>query len=140
MLTHGHACQQMYAILGEGTRTPKNTPKPMKYIVPSAVFRWMLSTCAALIAVSVSVMAQSTTDTSVKTTTDTSVKAKDDSDIVNLSPFMVTASENEKGYRTEQTLIGSRTAANLMDLPGSVSIINREQIDDLNATEVHTVL
>ena len=114
----------------------------MKYIVPSAVFRWMLSTCAALISVSVSVsvMAQSTTDTSVKATTDTSVKAKDDSDIVNLSPFMVTASENDKGYRTEQTLIGSRTATNLMDLPGSVSIINREQIDDLNATEVHTVL
>lgn len=56
-----------------------------------------------------------------------------------LSPFVVLENTQE-GYRTQQTLVGSRTAKNLMEIPASISIINREQIDDLNAVEVHQVL
>lgn len=58
---------------------------------------------------------------------------------VRLSPFVVSA-EDEDGYRSEQTLVGSRTSKNLMELPGSISIINQQQIADLNAVEVHEVL
>jgi outer membrane receptor protein involved in Fe transport len=60
-------------------------------------------------------------------------------DAVRLSPFIV-SSESEKGYRSEQTMVGSRTAKNVMELPGSISIINSQQIADLNAVEVHQVL
>jgi len=59
--------------------------------------------------------------------------------VVELSPFLVKA-ENSGGYRSEQTMVGSRTAKSLMEVPASLSIINRQQIDDLNAVEVHEVL
>jgi len=98
----------------------------------SSVFAWrMLMSSAALIAASAAVMAQ--------TTTESSDKSKDDADITKLNPFVV-SSQKDKGYRSEQTLVGSRTAKSLMDIDASVSIINREQIDDLNAVEVHEVL
>jgi outer membrane receptor protein involved in Fe transport len=61
------------------------------------------------------------------------------SDVVKLSPFLV-ESENSDGYRSEQTLVGSRTAKSLMEVPASLSIINLKQIEDLNAVEVHEVL
>lgn len=37
-------------------------------------------------------------------------------------------------------MVGSRTAKNLMELPGAISIINSQQIADLNAVEVYQVL
>ncbi|MDB6167589.1 MAG: TonB-dependent siderophore receptor [Verrucomicrobia bacterium] len=104
----------------------------MNYTKPSALFARMLTTCAALCAASAAVMAQTTT-------TADAPPASADSDIMKLNPFVV-SSENDKGYRTQQTLVGSRTAKNLMEIPASISIINREQIDDLNAVEVHEVL
>ncbi|MBL9215424.1 MAG: TonB-dependent receptor [Opitutaceae bacterium] len=52
-----------------------------------------------------------------------------------LSPFTV-STERDYGYVTKQTLIGSRTVKNLIDLPTTVGIINLEQINDLAATEV----
>ena len=61
------------------------------------------------------------------------------SDVVKLSPFLV-ESDNGEGYRSEQTLVGSRTAKSLMEVPASLSIINLKQIEDLNAVEVHEVL
>lgn len=64
--------------------------------------------------------------------------AKDD-EAVQLSPFVV-ASESDRGYRSEQTVVGSRTAKNLMELPSAISIINQQQITDLNAVAVHQVL
>jgi iron complex outermembrane receptor protein len=60
-------------------------------------------------------------------------------DLVQLSPFVV-STENDSGYRSERTLVGSRTAKSLLDLAGTVSIINAQQIADLNAVEVHEVL
>jgi outer membrane receptor protein involved in Fe transport len=52
-----------------------------------------------------------------------------------LSIFEVSG-EPDEGYRSTQTLSGSRTLTNLRDTPNSISVINRELIDDLMATTV----
>lgn len=62
----------------------------------------------------------------------------EDSPIV-LSPFMVT-SDKDEGYRSTQTVSGSRTVENLRDTPNSISILNRELIDDLAAGSVTELL
>lgn len=56
-----------------------------------------------------------------------------------LSPFVV-SSENEQGYQAQQTVVGSRSAKALVDIPASISIINLEQINDLNAVELYQVI
>lgn len=56
-------------------------------------------------------------------------------DPITLSIFEVTG-ERDEGYRSTQTLSGSRTLTNLRNTPNSISVINRELIDDLNATTV----
>src|SRR5689334_19909276 len=59
---------------------------------------------------------------------------KKDAPVV-LSIFQVTGDRDE-GYRSTQTISGSRTLENLRDIPNSISIMNRELIEDLNATTV----
>ena len=59
----------------------------------------------------------------------------DKKEIVALSIFEVN-DRKEEGYRSTQTLSGSRTLENLRDTPNSISVINRELINDLNATTV----
>ena len=44
-------------------------------------------------------------------------------DILQLSPFVVSA-EDSQGYRSQRTLVGSRSAKDLADLPVSVALIN----------------
>ena len=61
-------------------------------------------------------------------------ESKKDTPLV-LSIFKVTADKDE-GYRSSQTVSGSRTVENLRDIPNSISILNRELMDDLNATTV----
>ena len=58
---------------------------------------------------------------------------------VTLSPFVV-SNESDEGYRTQQTMIGSRTAKNLLELPVAVSIIGLPQIEDAAAIDIHEVL
>ena len=50
-----------------------------------------------------------------------------------LSIFEVTGDKDE-GYRSTQTIAGTRTLEELRDTPNSISIINRELIDDLGVT------
>lgn len=52
-----------------------------------------------------------------------------------LSIFEVT-SDRDEGYRSTQTIAGTRTLEELRDTPNSISIINRELIDDLGATTI----
>lgn len=104
----------------------------MNYISVSACFRRLLATCAVIFAASATYSMAQEVD-------DESTAKKNRSDVVKLSPFTVSAEDSE-GYRSEQTLVGSRTAKSLMEVPASLSIINRQQIDDLNAVEVHEVL
>ncbi|HRE83220.1 MAG TPA: TonB-dependent receptor, partial [Opitutaceae bacterium] len=93
----------------------------------SAACRHVLAIVAAIAAAGVG-SAQSVTP-----------KTEVDSETIELSPF-VTTSETDNGYRSEKTLVGSRTSKSVMDLAGTVSIINQQQITDLNAVEVHDVL
>ena len=53
-----------------------------------------------------------------------------------LSVFEVTGNQ-DVGYRSTHTLSGSRTLTNLRDTPSSISVVNRELIDDLIATNVY---
>src|SRR5688572_2572362 len=56
-----------------------------------------------------------------------------------LSIFQVTDDKDE-GYRSTQTTSGSRTLANLRDTPTSISVLNRELLDDLMATKLGEAL
>lgn len=60
-------------------------------------------------------------------------------DVLQLSPFVVSESGNS-AYRTAQTLVGSRSAKNVLDLPVSVALINLQQINDFGAISVIDVL
>jgi outer membrane receptor protein involved in Fe transport len=48
--------------------------------------------------------------------------------------------EKDEGYRSTQTTSGSRTLANLRDTPTSISVLNRELLDDLMATKLGDAL
>ncbi|MBL9191291.1 MAG: TonB-dependent receptor [Opitutaceae bacterium] len=52
-----------------------------------------------------------------------------------LSPFVVNDTTQD-GYASRQTLIGSRSAKSLLEIPAGVSIINKELISDLGAVQV----
>jgi outer membrane receptor protein involved in Fe transport len=67
---------------------------------------------------------------SAESTTET----KKDEPIV-LSIFQVSEDADE-GYRSTQTTSGSRTISNLRDTPSSISVLNRELLDDLMATSL----
>src|SRR5437016_4459444 len=56
-----------------------------------------------------------------------------------LSIFQVT-DEKDEGYRSTQTTSGSRTLSNLRDTPNSISVLNRELLDDLMATKLGDAL
>jgi outer membrane receptor protein involved in Fe transport len=56
-----------------------------------------------------------------------------------LSVFQVTDDKDE-GYRSTQTTSGSRTLSNLRDTPNSISVLNREFLDDLMATKITEAL
>ncbi len=52
-----------------------------------------------------------------------------------LSIFQV-RDDKDEGYRSTQTVSGSRTLADLRDTPNSISVLNRELLDDLIATRI----
>jgi outer membrane receptor protein involved in Fe transport len=58
---------------------------------------------------------------------------------VQLSIFQVTG-DRDVGYRSTQTVSGSRTIAELRDTPSSISVLNREFLDDLIATRISDAL
>src|SRR5687768_16746651 len=64
--------------------------------------------------------------------------AKKEAPVV-LSIFQVTDDKDE-GYRSTQTTSGSRTLSNLRDTPNSISVLNRELLDDLMATKLSEAL
>jgi hypothetical protein len=53
-----------------------------------------------------------------------------------LSPFQVDATR-EKGYFAENTLAGSRMRTNLSDLAASISVINKQQMEDTASVDVN---
>lgn len=59
--------------------------------------------------------------------------ADDDEEVLVLSTFKVSGVQDD-GYRSIQTISGSRTVENLKDVANSISILNRELMDDLAVT------
>lgn len=63
----------------------------------------------------------------------------EDEDIYVLSPFEVSASENDIGYYTENTTAGSRLNTKLSDLAASITVVSRQQLDDTASTDLNDV-
>jgi outer membrane receptor protein involved in Fe transport len=61
--------------------------------------------------------------------------ARDANEVLTLSPFRVEGAKDE-GYSSQRTIIGSRSAKELIDLPTSIAIINRQLIDDLGSAKL----
>ncbi|WED65340.1 TonB-dependent receptor plug domain-containing protein [Synoicihabitans lomoniglobus] len=64
--------------------------------------------------------------------------APEDSEIVELSPFTINATE-DKGYRATSTLAGSRINTSLKDVASSVSVVTAEFLKDTAATDINDV-
>jgi iron complex outermembrane receptor protein len=56
-----------------------------------------------------------------------------------LSPFVV-AGDDTEGYRSQRTMVGSRSSADLINIPASVGLINLEQLNDLGAISPHDAI
>lgn len=54
---------------------------------------------------------------------------------VKMSPFEVTG-KSQLGYRATQTLAGAGIATDIRDLPSSISVMNRDLMDDLMITHI----
>jgi len=77
-----------------------------------------------------------------QTTTPTSDASGQDNKkegVLQLSPFIVQGDDSQ-GYRAQRTMVGSRSAKELTDLPASVALINLQQINDFGALSVIDVL
>jgi len=62
-----------------------------------------------------------------------------DDEVFELSPFVVDASEDE-GYRATSSLAGSRLKTDLKDIGAAISVVTKDLIDDLGATDLNDVL
>ncbi|MDB6092476.1 MAG: TonB-dependent receptor [Verrucomicrobia bacterium] len=65
--------------------------------------------------------------------------AKSADGVTTLSPFFV-ADTIDKGYYSEKTLLGTRSAQSTMEIPSNISIINQEMLTDLKATSLQSAL
>ncbi|MDE0768527.1 MAG: hypothetical protein OSB19_09055 [Opitutaceae bacterium] len=61
--------------------------------------------------------------------------AQDDEEIFELSPFSITADDNE-GYRAKSTLAGTRLRTPLKDLAGAVQVVTEQFLEDASITNV----
>jgi iron complex outermembrane receptor protein len=80
-------------------------------------FAWCLALCAG------TALAQTTSDN------------KPREDVVELSPFQVTAAEN-RGYIASETVTGSRVKTKIVDLPYTVNVITSEFFEDFALFEL----
>jgi outer membrane receptor for monomeric catechols len=68
------------------------------------------------------------------------MRAPDEEDkIVSLSPFTV-SSDDDQGYRAQNTLAGSRLNSSLNDTPGVLDVLTKEFLDDIGATNLEEAL
>jgi hypothetical protein len=59
--------------------------------------------------------------------------------MVKLSPFEVTA-DQAKGYFTPSTTSGTRLNNNIGDIPNSVTVIDKQQLEDTNAQNINDIM
>jgi outer membrane receptor protein involved in Fe transport len=58
--------------------------------------------------------------------------------VITLSPFEVSASEDH-GYYSPTTLAGTRLNNNIADLPSSISIVTKQELEDTNSLNINDV-
>lgn len=63
----------------------------------------------------------------------------EDDDVYELSPFVV-ATDEQSGYLASSTLAGTRIKTDVKDVGAAVSIYTEEFLDDINGTNLETVL
>lgn len=66
-------------------------------------------------------------------------QVEDDSEIHELTPFTVSASD-DVGYYAQETLAGTRLRASIRDLSGSLTIVTEEFLDDLGTSSITEAL
>ena len=86
--------------------------------------------CCLSLPVFVSAQLAPASPPSAKTTSATSKE-----EAVKMSPFEV-AGTSQLGYRSTQTLAGLGIATDIRDLPSSISVMNRDLMDDLMVTHI----
>jgi outer membrane receptor protein involved in Fe transport len=62
-----------------------------------------------------------------------------DDEIIQLSPFEVSASQ-DRGYQATQTLAGTRIRTNLADVGSAIQVVTKEFLRDVGATDTGTLL
>jgi TonB-dependent Receptor Plug Domain len=58
--------------------------------------------------------------------------------VLKLTPFEVSATA-EQGYYTANTLAGTRLNNNIADLPSSITVVNKQQLEDTNSVNINDV-
>jgi outer membrane receptor protein involved in Fe transport len=87
--------------------------------------------------VSTGLAAQTAAPANIDNKTDSA--SSDDEEIVFLSPFEITAERNA-GYFATETLAGTRIRTDLKDVATSISVVTKEFMDDIGATDNTTLL
>ncbi|MBI4626468.1 MAG: TonB-dependent receptor plug domain-containing protein [Verrucomicrobia bacterium] len=94
------------------------------------------SAAAAMLAFAVAAVSLAAQQPSPASTTGSRTGEAAKEEAIKLSVFEV-SEQTYEGYRSTQTLSGTNTLSSLRDTPNSISVANRELIDDLMATTVH---
>ncbi len=71
--------------------------------------------------------------------TSSSSSASGEGQTVNLSPFVVTG-EHDNGYQASDTLAGTRLRTSLNDIAASISVVTKQFMHDVNATDMTSLL
>lgn len=69
----------------------------------------------------------------------TPAPAEEADDVIQLSPFEVRA-ETDRGYAATQTLAGTRIRTDLKDVGSAISVVTRQMLNDIGATDNSTLL
>src|SRR5205085_1379634 len=102
---------------------------PMETTISSAGYRRVRFAIAAVCIASIALGQKPTTAGNTKNQEEPTL----------LSPFLVQSGKDE-GYSSQQTLIGSRSAKDLISIPASVAIIGKQLIEDLNAVSIEQAM
>lgn len=95
-----------------------------------------LSSCL-VIALCAAPLAQAQTQSPAKTP---ATPAAEEDKVVVLSPFEVTASDENEGYTAATTLAGNRLNTQLRDIGSAVTVVTKEFLQDVGATDNRSLL
>lgn len=63
----------------------------------------------------------------------------DEEEIYELSPFEASGSENDLGYHSENTLMGTRLNSNIGDLAASITLVTKQQMEDTGSVDMNDI-